>query len=96
MRIELRIDRLVLDGLGAFSPDELVTSITRELRLVLGRDLSLAPVTARPAVSVPRLQTTLALPPAGASSSSAGQAIGASLASAVTSSQAFPRARGQR
>lgn len=96
MRIELHIDRLVVGGPGGWPPGELVTAITRELRLALARDLAgpLA-MTGRP-VSVPHLRATLAHPVAGATAASAGQAIGSALAAAVSSQQVFPRAREPR
>lgn len=96
MRIEVHIRRLVVHGLGSCSSAELVTAITRELRLALARDLTQPQVTAHPAVSVPQLRTVLALPAAGATTASAGQAIGTALAGAVTSERVFPRARGPR
>jgi len=96
MRIELRIDRLVIDDLGACSSRELVTAITEELRRVLAHDLGRPQVMAHQAVSVPRLRAALALPAAGVTATSAGQAIGATLAGAVTSERVFPRARGRR
>ncbi len=96
MKIKLRIDQLVVNDLGACSSRELVTAITRELRLVLARDLGRPQVTAHQAVSVPQLRTALALPAAGVTATSAGQAIGATLGRAVTSEQIFPPARGQQ
>ena len=84
MRIELHIGRLVVDGLGAYSQDELVAAITGELRLAIARDFGWPQVAARQAMPVPRLRATLARPVAGATAASAGQAIGATLAGALT------------
>jgi hypothetical protein len=93
MRIELHIDRLVADDLGACSRADFITAITRELRLVLARELSQPPAAAYRR-SVPRVQAALTLPAAGATAPPAGRAIGAALGSAVTSEQIFPRPRG--
>jgi hypothetical protein len=95
MRIELRIGRLVADDLDGCPQDQFVAAITQELRLVLMRELSGARPAA-PAVLVPRLRTALAIPAAGATSTSAGRAIGAALGAAVTSERLFPRSGGPR
>jgi len=97
MKIELHIDRLVVDDLVTCSSRELVAAITRELRLVLTRDLSRAQIPASGTVSVPRLRSAAALPAAGGGDAIAtGRAIGAAVAGAVTSHQVFPGARRPR
>lgn len=95
MRIELRIDRLVADDLGACSRADFVEAITQELRLVLARELGQPPAAAYRG-SVPRLRAALTLPAAGATATSAGRAVGAALGAAVTSERVFPRSGGPR
>jgi hypothetical protein len=96
MKIELRIDRLVVDGLGPCPSAELVMAITRELRLVLARDLARPQVTGHAAVSVRQLRAELVLPAATPTTTSLGQSIGTALAGAVTSERVFPHAGGPR
>jgi hypothetical protein len=109
MRIELTIDRLVADGLDGRSADDLVAALTDELRLVLTREFAgqagRRRLSGRQTISVPRLRTALAFPPAGpgtgtapgpaaggaARASTAGRAIGAALGGAVTGNQIFRR-----
>ena len=83
MRIEVHIDRLVVDDPGARAAGEFATAITQELRRVLARDLGRARVTAPQARSVPRLRTVLAPTAAGTTAASAGRALGAALAATM-------------
>lgn len=89
MRIEVSIDRLVVDGRIAGSADELLAALTGELGQALARELSLRHLsqhrrlTGAQAITVPRLRTVLPPSEAGVS----GRAIGAALASAVTGDQ---------
>lgn len=89
MRIEVSIDRLVVNGRIAGSADELLAALTGELRHELARELGqlsqLGRRTGARAITVPRLRAALTLPPSGAGAGAAGRAIGATLASAVTS-----------
>jgi hypothetical protein len=96
MRIELRIERLVADDLGGGSRDDFVAAVTRELRLVLARELGGPRPAAGRTRSVPRVRTGVSLPAAGAGGPAAGRAVGAALGAAVTSERVFPRARGPR
>jgi hypothetical protein len=93
MRIEVHIDRLVVDDPGARAAGarvagEFATAVTQELRRVLARDLGRARVTAPRAMSVPRLRTVPAPAAggatAGATAASAGRALGAALAATMT------------
>jgi hypothetical protein len=95
MRIEVRIGKLVADDLGGCSQDDFVAAVTRELRLVLARELG-GPRTAAGRTSVARVRTSVTLPAAGAGGPSAGRAVGAALGAAVTSDRVFPGARGPR
>ena len=56
MRIEVRIGKLVTDDLGGCSQDDFVAAVTRELRLVLARELG-GPRTAAGRTSVARVRT---------------------------------------
>jgi hypothetical protein len=97
MRIELRIDRLVADGLDGRSADDLVAALVGELRLVLAREIGSRRLAGGQAVWVPRLRAALTLPPAGpgtgagVGAASAGRALGAALGGAVTGDQVFRR-----
>ena len=97
MRIEVRIGKLVADDLGGCSQDDFVAAVTRELRLVLARELGgPQPANMR---SVARVRTSVTLPAAGAArpgGPSAGRAVGGALGAAVTSDRVGPGARGPR
>jgi len=88
MRIEVRIGKLVTEDLGGCSQDDFVAAVTRELRLVLARELG-GPRTAAGRTSVARVRTSVTLPAAGAGGAvvpagvSAGRAVGAALGAAV-------------
>ena len=102
MRIEVRIGRLVTDDLGRCSQDDFVAAVTRELRLVLARELGGPRPAAGRTRSVARVRTSVTLPAAGAGGAAApaggpaGRAVGAALGAAVTSDRVFPGARGPR
>jgi hypothetical protein len=96
MRIELRIERLVADDLGGGSRDDFVAAVTRQLRLVLARELNGPGPAAGRTRSVARVRTTVNLPAAGAGGPAAGRAVGAALGTAMTSERVFPDARGPR
>jgi hypothetical protein len=93
MRIELRIGRLVADDLGGCATDDFVAAVTRELRLVLVRELAGPRPAAGRTRSVPQVRAAVTLPAAGATGVPAGRAVGAALGAAVTSERVFPRSR---
>jgi hypothetical protein len=103
MRIDVHIGKLVTDDLGGCSQDDFVAAVTRELRLVLARELGGPRTAAGGTRSVARVRTSVTLPAAGAAGLSAGaggpaagRAVGAALGAAVTSDRVFPGARGPR
>jgi len=98
MRIEVRIGRLVADDLGGCSQEDFVAAVTKELRLVLARELGgPRPANSR---SAARVRAAVTLPAAGAArrpgGPSAGRVVGAALGAAVASDRAGPRTRGPR